>query len=72
MLYEDLEKLSATLANKEEPLEDAKKKSIESKIDQLKVELKIREEQLDEDEDAEDINIDEINIDSDINPDKKV
>ena len=48
----ELDKLSAALADKEEPLAEAERETAESKIEQLKVELKIKKELLDEDETA--------------------
>ncbi|CCK77800.1 MscS Mechanosensitive ion channel family protein [Oleispira antarctica RB-8] len=46
----ELHKLSVALENKEEPLADAERESTESKVEQLKVELKIKKELLDEDD----------------------
>lgn len=46
----EIEKLAAALERKEEPISDEEKKITEEKIEQLKVELKIKEDQLGEDE----------------------
>jgi small-conductance mechanosensitive channel len=46
----ELHSLSLALENKEEPLADAERENAESKIEQLKVELKIKQELLDEDD----------------------
>lgn len=46
----ELHKLSAALDNDEEPLAESDRESTESKIEQLKVELKIKQELLDEDD----------------------
>jgi Skp family chaperone for outer membrane proteins len=46
----ELHKLSVALDNDEEPLAESDRESNESKIEQLKVELKIKQELLDEDD----------------------
>lgn len=46
----ELDQLTAILANKEEPIKRAEREKIESKIDQLKADLKVKKELLDEDD----------------------
>lgn len=49
-IQSEIEKLAAVLDNKDEPISKEDKKSAISKVEQLKVEMKIKQEQLHEDE----------------------
>lgn len=59
----EIEKLAAQLEDKEEPVSDEQKNSAVTKIEQLKVELKIKEEQIQEDE---------VKLEDDVEPEDEI